>query len=93
MHATTRDNIAAYGVSIWLKAAADVLMRRVRKRADRPLLRTADPEATLRALLVQREPIYALADLTVESRDQPHEHVVDAILLALADRFKCETTP
>ena len=48
-------------------------MRRVRKRSNRPLLQTADPEATLRRLLEERSPVYAMADMTVESRDGPHD--------------------
>lgn len=92
MNETTRGNIARLGVSVWLKADPDVLMRRVRKRADRPLLKTADPEATLRGLLVQREPVYALADIMVESRDVSQEHVVEAVIMALADKFVKESS-
>ncbi len=83
MSEETRARIAEQGVSVWLKADPDVLMRRVRKRANRPLLQTQDPEATLRALLAAREPVYALADLTVMSRDEPHDHVVDQVIAAL----------
>lgn len=79
MNADTRARIAERGVSIWLKADPDTLMRRVRKRGNRPLLQTSDPEATLRALLAEREPVYALADLTVTSRDDPHDVVVEAV--------------
>ncbi len=83
MNAETRERIARMGISIWLKADPDVLMRRVRKRANRPLLQTADPEATMRRMLGEREPIYALADLTLTSRDDPQETVVEAALAAL----------
>ena len=79
MNADTRARIAERGVSVWLKADPDTLMRRVRKRGNRPLLQTSDPEATLRALLAEREPVYALADLTVTSRDDPHDVVVEAV--------------
>ena len=79
----TRAGIAASGLSIWLKADLDVLWRRVRRRSHRPLLKTANPEATLRALMEQRYPIYGRADLTVISRDGPHEAVVDDALAAL----------
>jgi shikimate kinase len=58
-------------------------MRRVRKRSNRPLLQTADPDATLRRMLAEREPIYALADLTLTSRDEPHDVVVEAAIAAL----------
>jgi shikimate kinase len=72
-------------VSIWLSAEFDVLMRRISKRKnDRPMLQTDDPEETLRQLLEVREPIYALADLTMQSREGPHEAVVGDIVMALA---------
>ena len=87
MSEETRQRIAAHGVSIWLKAEPDVLMRRVRKRANRPLLQTPDPEGTLRALLAAREPVYALADITVQSHDTPHESVVGEIFVALSRRY------
>ena len=83
MNADTRAKIADLGVSIWLKAEPEVLMRRVRKNTKRPLLQTADPEATLRRMLAEREPVYALADLEVISREEPHEIVVDEIFAAL----------
>ncbi len=83
MNAETRQRVKDLAISIWLKAEPDVLMRRVRKRSNRPLLQTADPEGTLRAMLAQREPVYALADITIQSRDVPHEAVVDDIVAAL----------
>ena len=83
----TRERIRQSGVSIWLKPDFEVLLRRVRKRSNRPLLRTADPEATLRHLLDERSPIYALADMTIESHEGPHDAVVDAILERLRRRL------
>jgi shikimate kinase len=83
MNAETRARISQLGISIWLKAEPDVLMRRVRKRSNRPLLQTADPEATLKRMLAEREPVYALADLTLTSRDNPHEVVVEEAVVAL----------
>src|SRR6202030_2541948 len=85
MNADPRAAIKAKGVSIWLSAELDVLMRRINKRKnERPLLQTADPAATLRQLLVAREPFYAQADLTVQSREVPHEAIVAEIMTALA---------
>ena len=82
--AATREAIARRGVSLWLKADLDVLLRRISKRRnERPLLQTADPEATLRALLLEREPIYAQADLTIYSRDVAHDSIVSDIITAL----------
>jgi shikimate kinase len=82
----TRAAIAAKGISIWLKAEFDVLMKRIKRRQDRPLLRTADPAATLRRLMEERDPIYALADLAVQSREVMHDKMVDEIVEALAGR-------
>jgi shikimate kinase len=83
MSSDTRAAIAVKGVSIWLNAELDVLMKRIRRRQDRPLLKTDDPAATLRRLMEERYPIYALADLTVESRDVPHDKIVEEIISAL----------
>src|SRR5579872_1887561 len=77
MNADTRAAIKAKGVSIWLKAEIDVLLRRVAKRkSERPMLQTDDPSETLRQLLIAREPVYAQADLTVQSREGPHDAIV-----------------
>ena len=84
MNKTTRDNIAAHGVSIWLKPDVEVLLARVRKKSNRPLLQTDDPEGTLRRLLEERSPTYALADITIDSRDGPHDLVVEIALSRLA---------
>ncbi|WP_271168697.1 shikimate kinase [Hansschlegelia plantiphila] len=86
MNPETRERVAAAGVSVWLKAEIDVLLKRVRKRANRPLL-ASDPEATLRALAGARYPLYALADLSVVSRDTPHDHVVAELIAALHRRL------
>jgi shikimate kinase len=83
----TRAAIGAKGISIWLKAEFDVLMKRIKRRHDRPLLKTDDPGATLRKLIEERDPVYALADLTVQSREVMHEKIVDEIVSALAGRM------
>ncbi|MTI43242.1 shikimate kinase [Roseibium hamelinense] len=83
MSEATRGAIADHGVSVWLRADLETVMARVRKRPTRPLLQNADPEGTMRALMEKRDPVYALADLTVHSREVPHETVVDEILDAL----------
>ncbi|HXW42865.1 MAG TPA: shikimate kinase [Xanthobacteraceae bacterium] len=85
MNADTRAVIKAKAVSIWLSAEFDVLMRRISKRKnERPLLATADPAATLRRLLAERAPIYAQSDITVQSREVPHDAIVGEIMRALA---------
>jgi shikimate kinase len=89
----TRTAIAAKGISIWLKVEFDVLMKRIKRRHDRPLLKTADPGATLRKLMEERDPVYALADLTVQSREVMHEKIVDEIVSALAGRMGAACAP
>jgi len=87
MNADTRAAIAVKGISVWLKAEFDVLMKRIKRRHERPLLKTEDPGATLRKLMEERYPVYALADLTVQSRDVLHDKIVDEIVSALAGRL------
>jgi shikimate kinase len=92
MNEDTRALIKLKGVSVWLHADFDVLMRRTSKRrSDRPLLQTEDPGETLRRLLAEREPTYALADLTVQSREVPHEAIVADVMAALASYLKVPT--
>jgi shikimate kinase / 3-dehydroquinate synthase len=83
MSEETRAKIAASGISVWLKADHDVLWRRVRKRSHRPLLQNDNPEQTLRALIAQRYPVYALADVTVDSKDGPHDYAIEAVFAGL----------
>jgi shikimate kinase len=83
MNAETRALVAASSISIWLKADIDVLMQRVRKRGNRPMLKTEDPEAAMRRLIDERYPVYAEANITVVSRDVPHEVIVGEIIKAL----------
>lgn len=84
MNEATRALIKERGVSIWLSAELDLLLRRISKRkAERPMLQTDDPAATLRDLLATRQPIYAQADITVQSRDMPHDAIVTEIIEAL----------
>jgi shikimate kinase len=87
----TRAKIRERGVSVWLRAELHVLMRRVSKRDTRPLLKSGDPEATMRDLMANRYPVYAEADITVESRDVPHDVIVNEIIAAL--KAKLATVP
>ena len=87
MREDTRSRIRDKAVSIWLKADADIIMKRVKRRADRPLLQTADPAATVGRLIEEREPVYQHADITVWSRDVPHEKIVDECIEALHARL------
>jgi shikimate kinase len=61
-----------------------VLLRRVAKRTNRPLLQNKDPDAVMRQLIEARYPIYAQADITVDSRDVAHDVIVDEVMEALA---------
>src|SRR6266851_5000294 len=83
MREETRGRIGSRAVSIWLKADVDIIMRRVKRRADRPLLQAADPAATVGRLIEEREPVYQHADITIWSRDVPHEKIVDECVEAL----------
>jgi shikimate kinase len=85
MNEATRATIKTKGISVWLSAEFDVLVRRIAKRKDeRPMLQTDDPAETLRQLIALRDPIYALADIAVQSREAPHDAIVNEIAAALA---------
>jgi shikimate kinase len=77
----TRDLIAEKSVSIWLNADIDVLVKRTKRRSDRPLV------DKIKDLLPVREPLYAQSDITIHSRDEPHDNIVDDIIAALAKRL------
>jgi shikimate kinase len=81
MDARTRALIRDKGVSVWLKADVDVLLKRTKRRGDRPLV------DRIKDLMPQREPVYALSDITVQSRDEPHDIIVDEIIAAMPDHF------
>jgi shikimate kinase len=94
MNDATRATIQSKGVSIWLSAEFDVLMRRIAKRRnERPMLQTDDPAATLRQLIALREPTYALADITVQSREVPHDAIVAEIIAAIAAFLNVAAAP
>jgi shikimate kinase len=91
MDARTRAHIKARGISIWLKAELPVLLHRVRRRDNRPLLTSGDPDKVMRELMKKRYPIYAEADITVESRDVSHDVIVADVVEALARWLSCDT--
>jgi shikimate kinase len=82
----TRERIKERAVSIWLRAPIELLIQRVLRKDTRPLLRNTDSRATLERLLRDREPIYAEADIVVESDEGPHDVVVKRIVAALDDK-------
>lgn len=83
MNEETRAVIGQRGVSLWLKAELDVLMARVARKNNRPLLHTDDPRAVMQKLLDARYPVYALADCTIVSRDVAQNVIVDEALETL----------
>ena len=88
MNPETRAAIRAKGISVWLRATLEVLSRRIKRRGDRPLLKDADPIETLRRLIDERYPTYAEADITVESRDVPHDSIVEEIIAGLCAQVR-----
>ena len=87
----TRQHLKSGGLSVWLKADLDVLWDRVSRRDNRPLLKTENPKQTLENLMTARYPIYAEADLTVQSRDVRKELVAREILDAIIFAHEAET--
>jgi shikimate kinase len=88
MNADTRRAIARNGVAVWLKAELDVLMERVSRKQNRPLLKTADPRDTMRALIEARYPVYGEADVTVQSRDEKKDVIASELVTALGEHLK-----
>jgi shikimate kinase len=84
INAETRAAIGDRGLSVWLRAEIDTLMERVSKKQNRPLLKTTDPRGTLERLMIERHPVYALADVTVPTRDEHKEVIAAEVIDALA---------
>jgi shikimate kinase len=89
MNPQTRAAIGARGISVWLKADLRLLLKRVGRRDHRPLLAVDDPERVMKKLLAERDPVYAKADITVESRDVAHDVIVGVVVDALAEKLGC----
>jgi shikimate kinase len=89
---TTRALIQQRGISVWLCAELDVLAHRTKGRAGRPLLETDDPRTTLAALMAARYPMYAQADVIVDSRDEAPEVTTGRVLDALRAYAAASTT-
>lgn len=84
MDPATRDTIRRQGISVWLRADLDLLVKRTAGRDHRPLLKQGNPREILDRLMKQRYPVYAEADITVDSQDEPPEVTVDNVLRALS---------
>lgn len=87
MDAETRVAIRRHGIAVWLRADLDVLLRRVARRSNRPLLKQGDPREVLEKLMAARHPFYAEADLVVDSDKSPAETTVDRVIAALRAHF------
>jgi shikimate kinase len=87
INAETRALIKSAAISVWIKADFELLFQRVQRRSNRPLLKTANPRQTLEDLMAARYPVYAEADVTVQSRDVPQDQVAAEVMDALAAHF------
>ncbi len=83
MSEETRKAVKEGAISVWLKAPLPLLMKRVRRRSHRPLLQAADPEEVMRGLMEKRYPVYSEADIAIETRDVPHNIIVNDVINAL----------
>lgn len=88
MNEQTRENIASAGISVWLNAELDVLMERVLRRHDRPLLKNDDPRAVMQKLMTERYPVYATADLSIMSRDEKREVIAQEVITLLLNHLR-----
>ena len=86
MDADTRQRIKSRAISVWLRADLDLLMARVARRDNRPLLKQGDPRQIMERLMAERYPVYGEADITVESNEGPHDAIVERIIDALRER-------
>ncbi|MBT5434597.1 MAG: shikimate kinase [Rhodospirillaceae bacterium] len=86
MHEETRNRIKARAISIWLRADLNLLMSRVSRRDNRPLLKQGDPRKTMERLINERYPVYATADIVIDSNEGPHDAIVDRIIETLRTR-------
>lgn len=84
MNDETRERIIEKSVSVWLRADLDLLLKRTSRRDNRPLLKTGDPREILQRLIDERYPVYANADITVDSVDGPGGTTVNRVVDALA---------
>jgi len=84
MDASTRALLRARAISLWLRADIELMLARVGRRSNRPLLKSGEPRAVLEQLIAQRYPIYAQADITIDSVDGPPEATLERVMAALA---------
>jgi shikimate kinase len=92
MDSRTRAEIREKGISVWLRADLDLLVRRTQRRGNRPLLNVPDPAARLAELIAQRYPVYAEADVTIDSDDSPPDVTVERVISALSGHLEHAAT-
>jgi shikimate kinase len=88
MNPATRDTIRKHGISVWLRADLELLVERTGRRNNRPLLRGGDRRQILARLIEQRYPVYAEADITVDSAEVPPEAMVDRVVAIIRDHLR-----
>ncbi len=93
MNPETRGLIAERGISLWLRAGLDLLVARCSRRGNRPLLKRGDPQEILGRLVDERYPVYAQADIIVDSDDGPAEQTADRALAALRGFLESRDMP
>jgi shikimate kinase len=93
MDAATRAIVVRRGVSVWLRADIEVLLARVSRRSNRPLLKEGNPQAVLTELIDRRYPVYAEADITIDSGDGPPDLTATRTIVALAACPRALTPP
>jgi shikimate kinase len=93
MNAQTREIIATHGVSVWLKADIDVLMDRVAKKQNRPLLKASDPRAVMERLMAERHPVYATSNVIVSTREEKKEIISAEVITSLLSHLDGSVIP
>lgn len=93
MDAATRALIGERAIALWLRADIDTLVARTSRRSNRPLLKNGNPRETLERLMRERYPVYAEADVTVDSHDCPPDETTRAVLSALIDHLNRHPAP
>ena len=88
MNPRIRALIAAGAISVWLRAELDVLVRRTKRRGGRPLLKNKNHKDTLEALINERGPVYAVADIVIDSTDEGADATAKLVMSALEDKIQ-----
>jgi shikimate kinase len=91
MDPATRALLRERAITVWLRAGLDLMLARVMRRNHRPLLQNADPRAVLERLMVERYPVYAEADIAVDSVDGPADATLERVMTALTSYLSVPT--